>query len=58
MTLAPYWASLAIVGWTARIRPSSGDGRAVERHVEVGADEDPLARHPFCGEIVDRLHTK
>jgi hypothetical protein len=23
MTLAPYWASLAIVGWTARIRPSS-----------------------------------
>jgi hypothetical protein len=35
-----------------------GDGRAVERHVEVGADEDPLARHPFCGEIVDRLHTK
>ncbi|CAM5692219.1 hypothetical protein SHIRM173S_07013 [Streptomyces hirsutus] len=33
-----------------------GDGGAVQRHVEVGADEDPPARDPFGEEFVDRLH--
>lgn len=33
-----------------------GDGGAVQRHVEVGADEDPLAGHAFGEEFVDRLH--
>ena len=42
-TRAPASASAWIVGTLARIRPSSVIGRAVERHVEVGADQDPLA---------------
>lgn len=33
-----------------------GDRRAVQRHVQVGADESPLARDPFGEEFVDRLH--
>lgn len=33
-----------------------GDGGAGQRHVEVGADEDPLAGHAFGEEFVDRLH--
>ena len=33
-----------------------GDTRAVQRHVQIGADEDPLARDPFGEEFVDRLH--
>ena len=35
-----------------------GDGRAVERHVEVGADEDPLAGDAFGEKFVDRLHER
>ena len=33
-----------------------GDGAVVERHVEVGADEDPLACDAFGEKFVDRLH--
>ena len=33
-----------------------GDGGAVQRHVQVGADEDPLARDAFGEKFVDRLH--
>ena len=33
-----------------------GDRGAVQRHVEVGADEYPLARDPFGEKFVDRLH--
>ncbi|BFO20549.1 hypothetical protein SHKM778_69370 [Streptomyces sp. KM77-8] len=33
-----------------------GDGGAVQRHVEVGTDEDPPARDAFGEEFVDRLH--
>ena len=43
-----------MVGALARIRPSSVMVDAVERHVEVGADEDPLAAQ--VAEVVDGLH--
>lgn len=33
-----------------------GDLAVGERHVEVGADEDPLALDPFGEKFVDRLH--
>ncbi|CAM5661276.1 hypothetical protein SGRIM119S_07122 [Streptomyces griseorubiginosus] len=33
-----------------------GDEAVGERHVEVGADEDPLAVHAVGDEFVDRLH--
>ena len=42
-TRAPASASAWMVGTLARIRPSSVIVRAVERDVEVGADQDPLA---------------
>ena len=49
-------ASLVMVGTAARIRPSSVMVVAVERDVQVGADEHPLARHALGDEFVDRLH--
>jgi hypothetical protein len=43
-----------MVGTEARMRPSSVMLRAVERHVEVGADEDALAApSPDDEKVVD-----
>ncbi len=33
-----------------------GDPGAVQRHVEVGADQHPPARHPLGEQVVERLH--
>ena len=43
ITVAPVSSAYVIVGSDALIRVSSRDRAALERHVEVDADEDPLA---------------